>query len=250
MENNLFSEGIFDELVNKHDNILEIDDVKRNAVQKWGKMLKNGELTDEISNYGNFQDIILRQLLGYSIDDIKTNYTTEGNESIEFALTNKDNDVYVAIELKGSDADLSKYRNHKKETVMQQVSRYATYKKSFRWCVASNYDTFIFFDKKSREEYISFKFDELNDENILKKFLLILSKVSLVEMELPSELSDKTLIIERNLEDEFYQLYSETRLMLIKELENSSQDIDRVEAINLVYHTHNCCAWHMFNNLV
>ena len=233
MENNLFSKGIFDELVNKHDNILEIDDVKRNAVQKWGKMLKNGELTDETLNYGNFQDIILRQLLGYSIDDIKTNYTTEGNESIEFALTNKDNDVYVAIELKGSDADLSKYRNHKKETVMQQVSRYATYKKSFRWCVASNYDTFIFFDKKSREEYISFKFDELNDENILKKFLLLLSKVSLVEMELPSELSDKTLIIERNLEDEFYQLYSETRLMLIKELENSSQDIDRIEAINL-----------------
>ena len=139
----------------------------------------------------------------------------------------------MAIELKGSDADLSKYRNHKKETVMQQVSRYATYKKSFKWCVASNYDTFIFFNKNTREEYISFKFDELNDENILKRFLLVFSKVSLIEMDLPSELSDKTLIIERNLEDEFYQLYSETRLMLIKELENSSQDIDRIEAINL-----------------
>lgn len=234
MENNLFSKGIFDELVNKHDNILKIDDVKRNAVKKWGEMLKNGELTDEISNYGNFQDIILRQLLGYDIDDIKTNYSTEGNESIEFALTNKDNEVYVAIELKGSDADLSKYRNpHKKETVMQQVARYATYKKSFKWCVASNYDTFIFFDKKSREEFISFKFDELKDDNILKRFLLVFSKVSLIDMGLPSELSDKTLIIERDLEDEFYQLYSETRLMLIKELENSSQDIDRIEAINL-----------------
>lgn len=234
MENNLFSNGIFDELVDKHDTLLEIDDVKMNAVQKWAQMLKNGELTDEISNYGNFQDIILRQLLGYSIDDIKTNYSTEGKESIEFALTNKDNEVYVAIELKGSDADLSTYRNpHKKETVMQQVARYATFKKSFKWCVASNYDTFIFFNKISREEFISFKFDELNDIDILKKFLFVFSKISLIENDLPSELLDETLLIERNLEDEFYQLYSETRLMLIKELENSSQDIDRLEAINL-----------------
>ena len=232
MENNLFSKGIFDELVAKHDNILEIDDTKLNAVQKWTNMLKNGELTDEIQNYGNFQDIILRQLLGYSIDDIKTNYVTEGNESVEFVLY-KNGEAYVAVELKGSDADFSTYRNHKNETVMQQAIRYATSQRSFEWCIVSNYDEFIFFNKKSRKEFISFKFDELNNESTLKKFLFVFSKVSLIDMDLPSELSDKTLIIERNLEDEFYQLYSETRLMLIKELENSSQDIDRIEAINL-----------------
>lgn len=233
MENTLFSKGVFDESVEKHGKILEINDTKIEAINKWEKLLKNGDLVNEIQNYGRFQDIILRQLLGYSIEDIKTNYTTEGNESVEFVLFNKDNEAYVAIELKGSNENLDTYRNHKNETIMQQASRYATSEKTFKWCIASNYDTFIFFDKNSRKEYVSFKFDELNDKNTLKKFLLIFSKISLIENDLPSRLLDETLIVERNLEDEFYQLYSETRLMLIKELENSPQEINRIGAINL-----------------
>ena len=233
MENTLFSKGIFDDIVSRYGKILEINETKIGAIHKWDNLLKNGDLVDEIQNYGRFQDIILRQLLGYSIDDIKTNYVTEGSQSVEFVLFNKDNDAYVAIELKGSNEDLNKYRNHKNETVMQQASRYATSQKSFKWCIVSNYDTFIFFDKNSRKEFVSFKFEELNDKDILKKFLLIFSKVSLIENDLPSKLLDETIIVERNLEDEFYQLYSETRLMLIKELENSSQEIDRLEAINL-----------------
>ena len=232
MENTLFSKGIFDEIVDKHGKLLEINENKIAIIQKWDGLLKNGDLVEEIPNYGRFQDIILRQLLGYSIEDIKTNYITEGKESVEFVLFNKDNEAYVAIELKGSGTDLTKYKNHKNETVMQQASRYATSEKSFKWCIVSNYDTFIFFDKNSRKEFVSFKFDELNDINILKKFLLIFSKASLIENDLPSKLLDETIIIERNLEDEFYQLYSETRLMLIKELENSSQDVNRLEAIN------------------
>ena len=40
-------------------------------------------------------------------------------------------------------------------------------------------------------------------------------------------------MIERELEDEFYKLFSETRLMLIKELEQSDENIDRIEAIRL-----------------
>ena len=39
-------------------------------------------------------------------------------------------------------------------------------------------------------------------------------------------------MIERDLEDEFYSLFSETRLMLMKELESNS-NLDRLESIRI-----------------
>ena len=143
----IFDNIKLNKIVENYDSIIEIDDTKIEAIDKWNDMLISNKLTDETSNYGKFQDIILRQILGYSIDDLTTNYTTEGNESVEFVLFNKYKEPYVAIELKGSNTDLMKYRNHKGETIMQQASRYATSEKSFKWCIASNYNTFILFDK-------------------------------------------------------------------------------------------------------
>ena len=231
MENNLFSNKNLNKFLEKYDSLLKIDDKKKEAFNKWKKMLISNELADETSNYGNFQDIILRQILGYSIDDLTTNYTTEGNESVEFVLYNKYKEPYVAIELKGSNKDLIKYRNHKGETVMQQASRYATSEKSFKWCIASNYDTFIFFNKNSREEYISFNFSDFSDSTIIKKFLLIFSKSSLIDGDIPSQLLEESRDIDKDFEDEFYKLFSETRLMLIKELEYSS-NLNKDEAIH------------------
>ena len=231
MENNLFDEAKLNRFVKKYDSLLKIDDEKREALDKWRKMLNSNELTDETSNYGNFQDIVLRQILGYSIDDLTTNYTTEGNESVEFVLFNKYKEPYVAIELKGSNKDLTKYRNHKGETVMQQASRYATSEKSFKWCIASNYDRFIFFNKNSREEYISFDFADFADFIRFKQFLLIFGKSSLIDADIPSTLLEKSRAIDKDFEDEFYKLFSETRLMLIKELEYSS-NLNKDDAIH------------------
>lgn len=231
MKNNLFDIKNLNKFIEKYDSLLMINDEKSDAINKWKKMLSENDLTDEESNYGNFQDIILRQILGYSIDDFTTNYTTEGNESVEFVLYNKYKEPYVVIELKGSNTDLMKYRNHKGETVMQQASRYATSEKSFKWCVACNYNTFIFFNKNSRGEYISFNFSDFNDLIKLKEFLLIFSKSSLIDADIPSNLLEESRDIDKDFEDEFYKLFSETRLMLIKELELIS-NLDKNDAIH------------------
>lgn len=231
MENNIFDNKNLNAFIEKYESLFEIDDEKNGAINKWNEMLISNKLTDETSNYGNFQDIILRQILGYSSDDLTTNYTTEGNESVEFVLYNKYKEPYVAIELKGSNTDLKKYRNHKGETVMQQASRYATSEKSFKWCVACNYNTFIFFNKNSREEYISFNFSDLSDPFKLKQFLLIFSKESLITADIPSNLLEESRDIDKDFEDEFYKLFSETRLMLIKELEYTS-NLDKADAIH------------------
>ena len=231
MVNNLFDKKNLNDFVEKYDSLLKIDNEKREALNKWNEMLISNELTDEEGNYGNFQDIVLRQILGYSIDDFTTNYTTEGNESVEFVLYNKYKDPYVAIELKGSNTNLMKYRNHKGETPMQQASRYATSAKSFKWCIACNYDTFIFFNKNSREEYISFNFSDLSNQTKLKQFLLIFSKSSLIDADVPSILLEESRDIDKDFEDEFYKLFSETRLMLIKELEFTS-NLNKDEAIH------------------
>ena len=231
MVNNLFDKKNLNDFVEKYDSLLKIDDDKSSALNKWNEMLVSNDLTDETSNYGNFQDIVLRQILGYSIDDLTTNYTTEGNESVEFVLYNKYKEPYVVIELKGSNTDLMKYRNHKGETVMQQASRYATSEKSFKWCIACNYDTFIFFNKNSRGEYISFDFSDFSDPIKLKEFLLIFSKSSLIDADVPSNLLEESRDIDKDFEDEFYKLFSETRLMLIKELEFTS-NLNKDDAIH------------------
>lgn len=220
MENSLFNKTKLDNFVRKYNNLIKITEDIRNIISKWLEKIENRKLEDEILNYGNFQDLILRQLLGYDINDISTNYQTEGNESVEFVLK-KEDEAYVAIELKGSSSNIDSYRNHKNETPMQQVSRYATSQKSFKWCIVSNYDEFRLFSKNSRKEYISFRFKDLTNDTILKKFLLIFSKVSLIDNDIPSKLIIDG-VNDKNFEDEFYKLFSETRFMLIKELKSFS----------------------------
>lgn len=137
------------------------------------------------------------------------------------------------MELKGTKhKDLTK-KMGLLQTPVQQATNYASAKKETKWAIVSNYNEFRFFDPSARDSYISFKFRQLKNEEILKKFLLIFSKFSLIDEDIPTKLLTETKIIERKLEDEFYELYSETRLMLIKELEHSSENIDRFESIRL-----------------
>ena len=124
-------------------------------------------------------------------------------------------------------------RYNREQSPIEQVTNYASIKEETQWAFVSNYDEFRFFNPSYREKYISFKFKQLTDPNILKRFLLIFSKFSLIDKDIPQTLLKETRIIERELEDEFYKLFSETRLMLIKELEYSSDNIDRIEAIRL-----------------
>ena len=231
--NNLFNENRMKDYIDMYDNDLEIHSPEWAPVFEWIKKLDNDELKKEKPNYSTFEFYILDKLLGYSPNDYDHEKSLGGeSRPVEYVLMREDEN-YVVVELKGTKTkDLNK-RYNREQSAIEQATNYASVLEETKWAVVSNYDEFRLFNPNYREKYISFKFKDLEDPEILKKFLLVFSKFSLIDKSIPEKLLEETITIERKLEDEFYLLYSETRLMLIKELEYSSETIDREEAIRL-----------------
>ena len=234
INNTIFNEKRMENYIDKYFDDFIVNSEQEKALKIWIDKLNKNELTNEIKNYNNFSRIILEDLLGYKFSDIKheEDIGKEGGHRVEFVLE-KDGKDYVIIELKGTTyKDLTK-RKSGHQSPVEQATNYASAKGETEWATVSNYDEFRFFSPTARDNYISFKFRQLEDEEIFKKFLLVFSKFSLIDNDLPKKLLDETILLERELENEFYQLYSNTRSMIIKELEFSLEDIDRVEAIRL-----------------
>ena len=232
IENNLFNDKKMEEFIQLYDDVLTVN-ADCDPISYWIKKLERDELRSEKTNYIKFFKIILENILGYEFTDIKyeENIGDEGRP-VEFTLKKDDMD-YVVVELKGTTyKDLNK-RYNREQSPIEQVTNYASIKEDTQWAFVSNYNEFRLFNPSYREKYISFKFKQLTDPDVLKRFLLIFSKFSLIEKDIPQTLLKETKIIERDLEDEFYKLFNETRLMIIKELETLSDNIDHIEAIRL-----------------
>lgn len=231
IDNNLFNDKKMEELIQEYDDYLVVN-LDKDPVNNWLNKLNNDKLENEKNNYFDFYEIILKDILGYDRDDIEYEKNMGDGRYADFTLKKEGKD-YVVLELKGTTyKDLNK-RYDRDQSPIEQVTNYASIKEETQWAFVSNFNEFRLFNPSYREKYISFKFDKLTDPEVLKKFLLIFSKFSLIEKDIPKTLLKKTKTIERELKDEFYKLFSETRLMLIKELEYSSEDINRLEAIRL-----------------
>ena len=217
------------EYINKYSDKLKINQPSMNPINDWINRLNNNTLEKEKQNYINFKDIILGRLLGYELEDLEFEHDpgSEGRP-VEFTLKKKDKE-YVVVEVKGTKTKDLNRRYNREQSAIEQATNYASIKKETQWAIVTNYDEFRLFNPNYREQYISFKFKELEDEKILKQFMLIFSKFSLIEKDIPKKLLKETTRLEKDIEDEFYQLFSETRLMIIKELEYSG--LNKEEAI-------------------
>jgi hypothetical protein len=220
----------------KYKKNLSLTHSKREAVIKWIKKLEKGELKEEVANYGSFSRIILEEILGYDYEDnieenVKEDY---GRGLSEFALK-KDGKKFMVIELKGSDADLDKPQNRKadKRTPVDQAFDYAKRSGDINWICVCNYNEFRLYNwHQKQHKFISFKAEELKDPETFKLFLLVFSKFSTIEQNLIEKLVSRTIFVERDLEDEFYKLYNETRLMLIAELEDIHSEFTREKSVH------------------
>lgn len=231
IHNTLFNEILLEEYLEKYENKLKLQNLEGDPIQVWIDKLNNNLLADEVSNYPNFEEYILKQLLGYNIEDYLHEVNMGEGRPVEFVLK-KDEKLFVVIELKGTDTESLEKRYGKRQSPVEQACNYANVKEETKWAIVSNYEEFRLINPSSRENYISFNFRDLSDEKILKTFLLIFSKFSLIDEDIPTQLLENTIIKEKDFENEFYELYSETRLMLIKELEESEDNFSKEEAIH------------------
>ncbi len=104
--------------------------------------------------------------------------------------------------------------------------------------ICTNYDDFILLTMSGRTNKVhKFNFHSIKDiknhlnEDKLKEFIGIFSKQRIFAEGIVERLTNASLIAEQEFTDEFYKLFHETRLMLIKEF-SSLQGVSKDEAIH------------------
>lgn len=146
----------------------------------------------------------------------------KGGKASEFVLYSNNKELLI-VELKGQNVDLDKpQKNHRNQTPVEQGWEYLP-KREAEWLILSNYDEFrLYNQRKNEDEFISFNFNDLLDPLKFSQFMVCFSKKSHIDRGYPDILLKETILIEEDIEDNFYSLYHQTRLMLIKELEDKN----------------------------
>ncbi len=210
--NGLFKEKTIVKLSKKINPTLK----QKKAATEWIDLLERNMLTEEVNNYPRFMSIILSSLLGY---DTK-NFDFESN-NIEFLFKNAKSNDLICFEVKGTKTkDLWASQGRDKKTRSTPVNQIIDYMMKYEipYGALTNYKYFVLFDRnKSYDKYHKFNFlDIKNNPEKLKEFIAIFSK-QYIESGFISDLEEESLKEEITFTKEFYKLYHETRLMLIKE---------------------------------
>lgn len=188
---------------------------QKKASKKWINLMDKGELMKEKRGYLKFYDIILKEILNY--DKLE-----HEKENVEFTYE-KDGKSLVRIEAKGMNTkDLfAPQKRINPESPVDQLWRYMnSYATSYG--IVTNYKLFILFKYNvGKLKYHLFDFEDIkNNLEKLKEFIAIFSRES-IDNGFVENLYEKSIIEERKFTKEFYKLYHETRLMMIKEFQEN-----------------------------
>ena len=218
MNNDLFNQS----LLKKYSSEFKLSPSKYDLIKDHLRKLEEGQFKSETKNYLYFYDIILHQLLGYDREEniLFDEKEEEGKGKSEFVLRSPEG-KFMVVELKDQTTDLDKPQSRKndKRTPVDQAFDYAQHTGDIEWIMVSNFDEFRLYNWHQKGKYISFTGEELLDKRMYAYFMTSFSLKAYIKERYPTRLLAKTLVVERELEKEFYKLYNETRLMLMRELE-------------------------------
>ena len=211
-------------IIEKEFSNIEITEKQKKGAEEWIKKIKNGELEMERENYFEFRDTILVDLLEYPKDEIK-----HEKKQVEFSI-NVDGTTHVICEAKGTKTkDLfakQEGRDAEQYTPAKQtVNNMLRFDPPAKYGICTNYNDFILFDhSRGSTKCHTFTFTDIeNNPDKLKEFVGIFSYASLVTKRLPVILYEKSVTAEREFTKEFYKIYHETRLMLIRSFEENPE---------------------------
>jgi type I restriction-modification system DNA methylase subunit len=194
------------------------------SANEWVKLLESGVLEDEKKNYFRFASLVLEGVLGYSISE-ELDFET-GN--VEFSFRDSSGKGGVCIEVKGTKTkDLFADQHREKpehQTPIKQTWDYIG-RGSFEYGIATNYRDFVLIDRsKGYSRYYLFDFLEIRgNEQRLKAFVAVFSRDAIIVEKLIPQLYYQSSIEERIFTAEFYKLYHETRLMILREFETGGK---------------------------
>lgn len=211
---------------------IRIEAGQEQASLEWLSKLESGELDKEKKNYFKFAIIVLKNILGYDIN--KDMDFEEAN--VEFSFRDHSTNKSVCIEVKGTATkDLFAVQNREKpehQTPIKQTWDYMG-ASNFDYGIATNYRDFVLIDKsKGYSRYHLFDFESIRENPLrLKEFIAVFSRESILENSFIMKLHEESVVEEREFTKEFYKLYHETRLMLVKEYQQNGQ-ISKDQAVH------------------
>ena len=166
-------------------------------------------------NYLKFSKIILEEILGYDVNDIDHE---SGNVEFQFA-DNLGKNV-MCIEAKGtSTKDLFALQHRTKKEHATPIKQTWDYmgKLDLEYGICTNYKDFVLITKsRGYSKYHFFDFTKVKDVNKLKEFVGIFSKTRIIDEGFVEKIQEASIIEEKEFTKEFYKLYHETRLMLVR----------------------------------
>ena len=195
--------------------VILTEEQKKNA-KKWLKLLKEEKLREEQNNYIPFANIILEGILGYPVNNNDIFTHEKNNVEFQCKLTNNKT---VCIETKGTKTvNLFQRQNYSKKEQSTPIKQLWGYMSDAEFGICTNYRLFILIIREyGTSRHHQFDFETISkDESKLKEFVYIFSK-QYIENDFVINLQEQSVTEEKELTDEFYKLFHETRLMLIKE---------------------------------
>lgn len=229
MKNHLFNKT----LLKKHSKNFKLNPRKHDLLKEYISKIESGDFKSETKNYLYFYDVILKGVLGYKREDVLFDEKEDtGLGKSEFVLKSDDK-KFMVIELKGQGINLDKRQSGRSDnkSPIEQAFGYAINTGDVDWIMVSNYEEFRLYNYYEKTKFISFNIKELLDKEKFAYFMLSFSRDSHIKSDTISRVKKDTLIVDRKLANQFYKLYNETRLMLIKELESESQ-MKRLDSIH------------------
>ena len=226
----LFNKIVIKKLCSK----IELTDLQKKSALDWIKMLENNELNNEQTKQHLFEIFILKNILGFEQIELPR----EENE-IDYTMNYPGFKRSICMEVKGTKTEnLFKTQtktDKTRENPVIQVYTYMSY--GFDYGVVTNYNKFILITKNTqlvkthRFNFLSIKegTEDINEDK-LKEFVLLFSKKEVLVNDSIENAYNDSGIADQKFTEEFYKLFHETRLMLIKEFEQTSS-ITRDEAV-------------------
>jgi tRNA1(Val) A37 N6-methylase TrmN6 len=227
--NTLFTEETIQRLTS---NVI-LSPKQKKAAKDWKNYLDEGKIKVETQHEKLFADKILIDLLGFPDVDAgleqKTNFM---DYSIPPIFPKKG----IVIELKSRTKNLQteqvNYPSGKKTPVKQTIY-YMRNNHDYDYGICTNYEEFILLKTPDYNQCYSFVFPKKGDdftEEKIKEFVAIFSKEN-IDAGFVEKLVHESIIEQKRLTDDFYKLFHETRLMLIRTFEKNSENISSKDSI-------------------
>ena len=224
VDNLLFNPKVVEQLSQS----VKITKDQNDAAVKWLKFLDDDELEMEEKNYPRFQQYILKDILGYSVDDMDYE-----QNNIEYQIKNSEQKSVICIEVKGTltkDLWAPQPGRTLSPSPVDQLWRYMT-DITPKYGICTNYRTFILFKYHlGRRKRYTFDFSLIDGQKSkLQEFVYLFSKKYLLKQMTPDTAIEKSYEVEKELKEEFYDLFHNTRMLIINEFQN--RGIERNAAV-------------------